>query len=113
MKKILLTLVIVCNVITIILIALQPSLNILFVNAFKVIALLIYTVAIVIGINELHMSEKIEWIPTYFNPEVCRKCGYKLCICHLYPPPTEKPKISDSLTVEILSEDFKKNNNNA
>ena len=105
MKKLLFT-VIVLNIITMTLVLTNVNQNI-YVNIYKLIAFSIYTYTIVLAIKELYTkSSEVVIIPTHFNPDVCRKCGYKMCICHLYPPPPDKPKVSDSLTVSILLEDL-------
>lgn len=108
MKKLLFT-VIALNIITMTLVLTNVNENV-YVNIYKLIAFTIYTYTIVLAIKELYTkSSEIVIIPTHFNPDVCRKCGYKRCICHLYPPPPDKPKMSDPLTIEILLEDFRKN----
>jgi hypothetical protein len=105
MKK-LLFIVIALNIITLILVLTGVKENV-YVDIYKLIAVSIYTYTIVLAIKELYTkSSEVVIIPTHFNPDVCRKCGYKICICHLYPPPPDKPKVSDSLTVSILLEDL-------
>ena len=109
MKK-LLVINVLLNIITLMLIIFKPSiLGIpdVYVNVFKTFSLIIYLGTIATALKSMDKTLSTNLVYTHFNPEVCRKCGYKLCICNLYPPPPEKPKKTDLLTLTILEEDTK------
>lgn len=106
MKKLLLVNVIL-NIITISMIIFNLNLPDIYINAFKTLAFVIYVGTIAMALKKLNKTSSTVLMYTHFNPEVCRKCGYKLCICHLYPPPPEKPKNTDLLTMTIFEQDYK------